>query len=67
MKFARKKVVEDGLGEGDVRREMAGCRGWPLQNFFGGEMSKGASGASGGRGASGARGSKEKGRNRDAV
>ena len=50
MKFARKRAVEDGLGEGDARGEMAGWRGWPLQNFFGGEMGMGGRGGMGGMG-----------------
>lgn len=64
MKFARKTAVEDGLGEGDARGELAGWRGWPLQNFFGGQMGKWAKGQGGQAAEEGAR---KRGGNRDAV
>ncbi len=47
MKFARIKTVEDVLGEGDRGGEMAGWRGWPLQNFFGGKVGMGGMGGMG--------------------
>ena len=53
MKFARKRAVDEGLGEGDARREGKGWRGWPLQNFFGGEMGMGGRGGMGGMGGMG--------------